>query len=752
MKAAWVGNYINKKNVELIFFKKLTLKEKATVYFAAPSALKVYANGKFVYAGTKRVAGGFTAVNTLSLEKGEVALCFEVVDYGIGSFEYYKQAPFFAVKIIEGEKEIANTFDFKCVRNCARIQKVERYSCQRNFLECYEYAENPLFIHQGNLPYKEEVLVEVALPNLINSTGYAPSLEEIPVNTAIDGGKVFFKEQFYDEIIPPYAQITSSSQGYFKDELEVRVSAEASRLGFESGAYSTKEIIDGFLTYELECEKTGYFKVNLKAEEGTELFFIFDEIIPNKEELSSLPGGNTFSENKYPIAFNRLTAVNALKTKFLKSGEYEFSSFEPYSFKYLKLAVLGKIEGLEMSLLLCENDQTKASLNGQKDLNDIWDASINTFSQNVVDIYMDCPSRERAGWLCDSFFMGRAEKFLTGSSCVEKAFLTNYLIAPPLENLPKEMFPMCYPSTFSNGNYIPNWAMFLILELYDGKDRLGKELVLSFEKKVRELLGFFRAYENEYGLLESLDKWIFVEWSDSNKYVRDVNYPTNMVYAAALLAAGKLYGDEAYVKKAEKIRTEIVKQSFNGEFFVDHAKRIDKKLVIQPEITETCQYYAMFFGLCEGDEFASYRKKMVEEFGDKNRISYAEIAPSNMFIGNFLRLDLLKRYGYRERLLTEIKDKFTYMAKRTGTLWENVNTAASCNHGFTSYVAPLIAYGISGYLSVDEEKKEVAFAEDFGKEDVRLTIPLANGSLNIYVEDGERKILADGYKIFILKI
>ena len=55
-------------------------------------------------------------------------------------------------------------------------------------------------------------------------------------------------------------------------------------------------------------------------------------------------------------------------------------------------------------------------------------------------------------------------------------------------------------------------------------------------------MAFFTQFENSDGLLEKLKSWVFVEWSDANKYVQDVNYPSNMLYAAALNAAGKLYG------------------------------------------------------------------------------------------------------------------------------------------------------------------------------------------------------------------
>ena len=108
--------------------------------------------------------------------------------------------------------------------------------------------------------------------------------------------------------------------------------------------------------------------------------------------------------------------------------------------------------------------------------------------------------------------------------------------------------------------------------------------------------------------------------------------------------------------------------------------------------TETCQYYAFFTGVATKELYPELWRTLSTEFGPdrvKNGV-YPEIHPSNAFIGNFLRLELLCRNGYYARLLEEIKGYFLYMVDRTGTLWEHKDTCASCNHGFASYVAELI--------------------------------------------------------------
>ena len=46
----------------------------------------------------------------------------------------------------------------------------------------------------------------------------------------------------------------------------------------------------------------------------------------------------------------------------------------------------------------------------------------------------------------------------------------------------------------------------------------------------------------------------------------------------------------------------------------------------------------------------------------------------------------LKKAGLYEKLYSEIRGYFSYMAERTGTLWEHISDKASMNHGFASHV------------------------------------------------------------------
>ena len=154
---------------------------------------------------------------------------------------------------------------------------------------------------------------------------------------------------------------------------------------------------------------------------------------------------------------------------------------------------------------------------------------------------MDCPSRERAGWLCDSYFTGRVEFVLSGKSRIERNFIENYLLPAEFKDIDKGMLPMCYPADHRNHNYITNWAMWFVLELEEYLKRTGDRATIDRARtRIYELVAFFRPYLNEDGLLEKLPKWVFVEWSRANKLVQDVSYPSNMLYAEMLDVVARL--------------------------------------------------------------------------------------------------------------------------------------------------------------------------------------------------------------------
>ena len=144
-----------------------------------------------------------------------------------------------------------------------------------------------------------------------------------------------------------------------------------------------------FAIADLGTNLTGFLGAEVRCSKPATLYITFDEIL-TKDDVDS----------------KRLGCVNAVCYE-LQPGTYRLESFEPYTMRYLKLNVLAgdcEVKGLYLrEYANPETDEAQFSCS-DPGLNRIFDAARQTFRQNAVDIFMDCPSRERAGWLCDSFF------------------------------------------------------------------------------------------------------------------------------------------------------------------------------------------------------------------------------------------------------------------------------------------------------------------------------------------------------------
>ncbi len=332
-------------------------------------------------------------------------------------------------------------------------------------------------------------------------------------------------------------------------------------------------------------------------------------------------------------------------------------------------------------------------------LREIYARAIETYRQNTFTIFMDCPSREHAGWLCDSFWTGRCEYALTGNNTVETNFLENYARNTgyylPEDCLPG-IVPMLYPGSsdfMPDRNWIINWNLWLIIEIAEYKllRNGSSELTAQLKNLVYGILNALKPYENEMGLLENLPGWVFVEWSRANDadLVCGVNYPSNMLYSGSLEAAGRLYGDRAMIDKAYALRQTVRKYGFNGQFFVDNSVRKDGELVQTANTTEVCQYYAFFFHVADGESYPELKNIVLNGFGAHRKIKndYPNVPFANAFIGNYMRMMILMEMGEYMQVLKDIRDYFGFMAEKTGSLWEYDTPRASCCHGFASYVA-----------------------------------------------------------------
>lgn len=733
----------DEKNINVAFQNAIKIdKGSYRLRLAALNVYRLFVNDVFIMYGPSRSAHGYLQVDEINIDctSEHNYLTIEVVGNNINSYCFCDEKPKFAIELLKNDEVLLETKDFNCYLLNDRVRKVQRYSFQRCFTEVYNYLLDRSSFYLGDskqFPLLELEIVEA--PTLLTRKTPLPFLEKHNDIAKVENGSFsiddslpIWNDRAIDNISPKF-------KGFKKSELEVFISDEVSKFVYKKTSLNDKRMLNSgeYFIFDTKRTLTGFLELKVSVLQKTNLYVIFDEVDFKEAHHKKTDGIN--------VVFSRNDTSNIIKYSFVP-GSYHVITFEPYSMRYIKLIVQsGSLIIDDINFIKFENHEMYKLkfTSSDKDIDLIIKAAQNTLAQNAVDILMDCPSRERAGWLCDSWFSSRAELIMSGSNKIEKNFLDNYALSPQLKELPKGMIPMNYPGDHLDGVFIPNWSMWYVIELYDYLLRTGDEkLIHNSKDKVEGLINYFEQFENEYGLLENLQSWVFIEWSEANNFVNGVNFPSNMIYSLFLKRAFNLYGNNKWLEKSKRLVKTINDLSFNGIFYEDNMVRnSNNELIKTGNISETCQYYAFFTEVASIDTHNGTFDILVNEFGRQRNQEekYPNVHKSNSFIGNYLRLEMLKKYKYYQKVFDDCKDFFLYMAERTGTLWEHKYVHGSLNHGFASYAANLIIESISGITFYEGKNKILYLTEPKVNIDFKAFIPIDEG---IYAEriNGKLKI------------
>ena len=669
-------------NYRLILRATMEDLEDTVLYIAAASFYHLRVNGHFVAMGPARTAMGYARVDEISLspdhcqEKNEIEI--EVAGYACSSLSTVRQASFVCAELRRGGEVLLATGrdgDFSGFCKNSALQRVERYSQQRHFCEVYDFRKECLPISLAPLALELTYLPRVA--------PYPTFFDRVWVNGPCSQGR------FFSDDLPSYTPmrvnetLDATWQSFSTDQLESQAhrwlceQRRARTLG-ESEFPMTLSAGE-YAIFDLRRVEAGCFLWSAEIFEEADVVLGFSEV-------------GTVDD----FFFTGSTVRNVIEW-ILPRGEVAPESFEPYAARYAILMVRsGNLTVTRFGIRSYAFDCIGFSQRFVRDpeLGKVYAAAVRTFAHNAVDLYTDCPSRERAGFLCDSYFSGKTEYFLTGKSMVEDAFLENYRLYRGDGSLPNGALPMCYPSDHI-GRWIPQWNLWYLLEvaeyLTERRPDLDREL---FRASVYGVIHLMEEYENDDGLLEHLPSWNFVESTRANRWTQDVSYPTNFLYAAALDATGRLFCDARLSQKAVTLRTRTAEASFNGMLFADHAVRgEDGILRNQADYSEAGQYYAILFGNLplEDDRYATLLAYVKTHFGAIS-LEQGDFEPADAFIGSALRVLCLMKLGEREILKNDLCEIFGSMAKRSETLWEHHAPSTSLDHGFASFIVLAIDF------------------------------------------------------------
>lgn len=681
------------KNYQLILRANTESLRHTVLSITAFAFYRLTVNGRFAAFGPARAAEGYARVDEIELDKyhlpgGQNEIVIEVAGYYCPSLSTVCQPSFVVAELREVREGnsvlLATGRDFEGFCSCRRLQKVERYSGQRHYGEIWDYTERDPFTES----YRVKLVPAENTPVYLPRRAPMPTYEWRGVDTFASGGH--FR---YDESRP--CQNNRYSASFLKNpnwghypEAEVVsfpyrwLQKQHLSQTMGQGTFPIQVSAGEYVMMDLKQIQVGFLNFGVTVQEDCDVVLGFSELCsPNRFE------------------FTNINCQNVVEY-FLPAGQtVETASFEPYSCRVAILMVRkGSLLLNSFGVRTFEFDRSRMIRREVRDpeLRKIYEAAQSTFAHNAVDAYTDCPSRERAGWLCDSFFTGRAEYFLTGKTAVEDAFLENFRLYRNEDGLPKGALPMVYPADLHDNNkFIPQWCMWYVLEVKEYLTVRNPEVDRAlFRDSIYNFLRFLESYKNADGLLQNLPSWNFVEWSTANEWVQDVNYPTNFLYAEVLKAAGELYGDEALLAEAECVRLTTKAHSFDGEVFIDNAVTDENGILHNTRnSSEAGQYYALLFGEIDlnAPEYQKLREYVENHFSTFSTEGRGFV-PVNAFIGLYLRILTLMKWNKKDLLKADLKSFFGGMVASTGTLWEYKQFKGSFDHGFASLAAIAIDF------------------------------------------------------------
>lgn len=746
-KPIWIKNKRNVKNLQVGFTSSFNCNDDKdySIKLSAATQYKLYLNGEFIAYGPARAAHGYVRVDEFKLRpnQGRNIIAIEVAGYNCSSFYSIPLKSFLCAELYEnGDILNYSGRDFKAISlDSQRNIFSHRYSYQRTYGEVWNFDNNSdIYGWKTNFDIKSDSIdiYEITEEFISRDVPY-PDYEIIKADDIEEVGTIKHKPIGDLMDVRYIKNISNQFDGYMqKDWTESPVEElYGDFVSVESKKIENDYVIgkDEYVILKMPYNDSGFIINNIKVLEDASVHVFFAEY--------NYGNGMIFTWFR--------NAINIVKYNLKTSeNEYRLESFEPYTCKYIGIAVTkGKIIASVPSVreyTFPKVDNVCFETNNEE-LNRIYKAALRTFRQNVLDVPMDCPGRERGGWLCDSYFTCFSEKFFSGKSDAETVFLNNFVMAKEFPNTPNGMLPMVYPSEqkFVMSEYIPQWAMWYVVQLEDYDKRMENLSIEYYKPICYNLLSFFSQYENGDGLLEKLDSWNFVEWSKANEWTQDVNYPTNMLYYKMLKVMSNVFDDNLLDQKAEKVKLKIIEQSFDGSLFCDNAVYDSNGVLkLTGNYSETCQYYAYFFGIADEDvRFDRLKNRIINEFGP-DREECDDLIKASPFIGNYLRIIILMRMGHFQIALNDIKGYFLDMADITGTLWEKnsieeIKYAGSMNHGFASFAGVAIAYSLAGISEISYKDKTIFCDADYVSGiDYKLSIKTNDGLISFSEINGAK--------------
>ncbi len=689
------------------------------------SYYRLYINGRVAAHGPARTAKGYLRVDEIDITdyviKGHNYVAIEQISFGDAYGGYSNDNTLengviiFELRSVKDGCVVSfSSSATPCLRLNARRQNTERKAHCREASEIWDLDESYYTWRCGDITDEFHGACEIPADfTLLPRRMKYPELRKETRAYLTQFGTFTYDNRYVPRFYetPSFGYREELREHVLKDLVMIREQAGKADVRFVPGGVSLDVCGNVFLSYDLTESFVGFAGLTVKTDSDIRVDIV-------TTELQSTDG-------TIPYEFNMCARV------YVKKGEYSFLRFDPALARYIRIYITSlngaradvTVTDVHMLTYCYPDTKNGYFMCSDDDLNRLYMAARKTLLLNTLDIFMDCPDRERGGWLCDSFWTARAAAIMLGDTSVEKAFIENFLLTDP-DLYYHAFFPSVYPGSEPAypAHEISTWSFWLLAEICEYVKRTDDGgFILRHAERIDRFIDSTLKLKGESGLIESLPV-VFVDWSQSNR--RENTFPistaANALFAFALREYAALTGNDRYKDVADsigKILSDAVLKAADGNGLIPDSFTYENG-ALRPNgyFSEAAHFTALWSELLGADVPArdktspAYRifRNVIDKMGPASKYRPdPNIGKSGLFIGEFIRFDMLSKLRLTDTLINELKAVYyPQLREGPGTLWENeiIETSSRC-HGFCSHVGYFLTRRILGIDIPDEQTK-----------------------------------------------
>lgn len=428
----------------------------------------------------------------------------------------------------------------------------------------------------------------------------------------------------------------------------------------------------------------------------------------------------------------------------LRDGVQTIEFYDYRAFRYGEVIVLSDTVTLRAVRAVVRHypfDDTAATFHSSDgDLNALWDISAYSTKVGTQELYMDCPSREKANYSLDTYLEMSAAYYVAGEWNLSRSMIGYFLQSDPDGKL-RCMAPAGRP------HYFTEYTMYPVLMAWRYYEYTGDKPFLAEQyASLCRVHRYMATFADESGLLTRTNDTLcdLVDWPANmrdghemlpvNIVPNAVYYGMTMALAGIAAAIGRSGDADAYAQIAASLKRMINSRLWNGTIGA-YCDGLDGEG--RPSVHSSLHSNA--FALAMGLVPAERTEPVLRHTRSRGM-------RCNLFLAMFL-FEALFDYGEADYALELLKAEGEYspmnmIRQGATTTWEAWDLTQKANvslcHPAGAFTAYLIGSRVMGVMPTEPGVAKVRIRPQTGKlRNASIRVPTPRGAVELAFEHAE---------------